>query len=103
MGPTGEESRHRATGGEPRRHRPESAQSHPHSGLPGPAQGKLECSHANTVSFTVLSWETFSRSLHGSQYLLLHSVIEGRVYQRANVAEEALFSHQRRCDCGQLL
>lgn len=50
MGPTGEESRHGATGGEPRCHRPESAQSHPHSGLPGPAQGKLECSHANTVS-----------------------------------------------------
>lgn len=65
MGPTGEESRHGATGGEPRCHRPESAQSHPHSGLPGPAQGKLECSHANTVSFTVLCWETFSRSLHG--------------------------------------
>lgn len=35
--------------------------------------------------------------------LLLHSVTEGRVYQRANVAEEALFGHQRRCDCGQLL
>lgn len=38
-----------------------------------------------------------------SQYLLLHAVTEGRVYQRANVAEEALLSHQRRCDCGQLL
>lgn len=36
-------------------------------------------------------------------FSLSDSVTEGRVYPRTHFVEEAVFSHQGRCDCGQLL
>lgn len=51
------------------------------------------CWHANAFSFSI--------SFYG--FSVFDSITEGRVYPRAHTVEEAVFIHQGRCDCGQLL
>lgn len=99
MGPAGEVPGHRAPGQELTGHCTAPPPGHPHSGVPGPPEGKE--GDVSSLLVTLKSTPLFSSVV--SSFFVLNWLAERRADKRTNFAEEAVFGHQRSCDCRQLL